>query len=133
MKKIAGSLRLDLASFRELEAFAQLGTELDAATQRQLDRGLRMVELLKQPQYTPYTFTQQVISIFAGTQGLLDDIPGDKVLEFEADLLRHFEDEFPEHLEEIEEKGALSGELNEAMKKVMGDFKGHRFSAASDD
>ena len=133
MKKIAGSLRLDLASFRELEAFAQLGTELDAATQRQLDRGVRMVELLKQPQYTPYTFTQQVVSIFAGTQGLLDDVPADRVLDFEADLLRHFEDEFPEHLQEIEEKGALSSELSEAMKTVIVDFKGHRFSSADED
>jgi F-type H+-transporting ATPase subunit alpha len=127
MKKIAGSLRLDLASFRELEAFAQLGTELDAATQRQLDRGQRMVELLKQPQYAPYTFTQQVLSIFAGTQGLLDDVPADKVLEFEADLLRHFEDEFPEVIEEIEGKGVLTGELSDQMKKVITDFKGHRF------
>ncbi len=128
MKKIAGSLRLDLASFRELEAFAQLGTELDAATQRQLDRGQRMVELLKQPQYTPYSFTRQVVSIFAGTQGLLDDVPVDKVLEFEADLLRHFEDEFPEVYDEIEETGVLSDELAEKMTKVVTDFKGHRFS-----
>ncbi len=125
MKKIAGSLRLDLASYRELEAFAQLGTELDAATQRQLDRGERMVELLKQPQYSPYTFTQQVVSIFAGTQGLLDDVPPDQVLAFEADLLRHFEDEFPEHIQELEETGALSGELAEAMKKVVTDFRAH--------
>src|SRR5213075_1933140 len=72
MKKIAGSLRLDLAAYRELEAFSQLGTELDAATQKQLDRGARMVELLKQGQYRPYHVTEQVISIFAGTQGLLD-------------------------------------------------------------
>ena len=69
MKKVAGSLRLDLAAFRELEAFAQLGTDLDTATQRQLDRGQRMVELLKQPQYEPYRWFDQVISIFAGTKG----------------------------------------------------------------
>jgi F-type H+-transporting ATPase subunit alpha len=74
MKKIAGSLRLDLAAFRELEAFAQLGTELDKATQAQLDRGLRMVELLKQPQYDPYETVDQILSIFAGTKGFLDDI-----------------------------------------------------------
>ena len=133
MKKIAGSLRLDLASYRELEAFAQLGTELDAATQRQLDRGKRMVELLKQPQYTPYAFDHQVMSIFAGTQGLLDDVPVDKVLAFEADLLRHFEDEFPELYEEIEETGVLSDELAAKMKKVIGDFKAHRFAAAAED
>ena len=80
MKKIAGSLRLDLAAFRELEAFAQLGTELDTATQRQLDRGKRMVELLKQPQYQPYETFEQVVSIFAGTQGFLDDLPVTEVL-----------------------------------------------------
>ena len=125
MKKIAGSLRLDLAAYRELEAFAQLGTELDAATQRQLDRGQRMVELLKQPQYDPYSFNRQLVSIFAGTRGLLDDLPVDQVLEFEAALLRHFEDEFPEHLEEMETKGVISDELNEAMTKVISDFKAH--------
>ena len=71
MKKVAGTLRLDLAAFRELEAFAQLGTELDKSTQAQLDRGARMVELLKQGQYTPFHVTDQVISIYAGSPGLL--------------------------------------------------------------
>src|SRR6185295_3378719 len=75
MKQIAGSLRLDLAAARELEAFAQLGTELDKATQRQLDRGRRMVELLKQGQFIPFHITDQIISIFAGTRGILDDVP----------------------------------------------------------
>ena len=125
MKKIAGSLRLDLASFRELEAFAQLGTELDAETQHQLDRGKRMVELLKQAQYAPYSFNQQIISIFAGTQGILDELPVNQVQAFEAALLRHFEDEFPEHLEEIESKGVLSAELTAALKDVMSNFKAH--------
>ncbi len=75
MKKIAGSLRLDLAAYRELEAFAQLGTELDKATQTQLDRGARLVELLKQPQYRPMPVEQQVMVIYAGTKGFLDDVP----------------------------------------------------------
>ena len=75
MKKVAGGLRLDLAAFRELEAFAQLGTELDKATQMQLDRGYRMVELLKQPQYQPMQAIDQVMSIFAGAEGFFDDIP----------------------------------------------------------
>ena len=75
MKKVAGGLRLDLAAFRELEAFAQLGTELDKATQQQLDRGYRMVELLKQPQYQPMDVIDQVMSIYAGTEGYLDDVP----------------------------------------------------------
>ncbi len=125
MKKIAGSLRLDLAAYRELEAFAQLGTELDTATQRQLDRGQRMVELLKQPQYTPFGFNRQLVSIFAGTQGLLDDLPVKRVLEFEAALLRHFEGEFPELLAEIEEKGELTPALTDQLKQVITDFKGH--------
>ncbi len=86
MKQIAGSLRLDLAAYRELEAFAQLGTELDKATQRQLDRGARMVELLKQPQYVPMHVLDQVIAIFAASKGLMDDIPVSAVREFEAGL-----------------------------------------------
>ena len=90
MKEIAGSLRLDLAAFRELEAFAQLGTQLDAASQRQLDRGKRMVELLKQGQYTPFEVIDQCISIFAASKGILDDVQVDKVREFETALLGHF-------------------------------------------
>jgi len=125
MKKISGSLRLDLASYRELEAFSQLGTELDATTQKQLDRGQRMVELLKQPQYSPASFTQQLISIFAGTKGLLDSLPVDAVLPFEEALQRHFLDEFPEHLEEIEEKGTLSDELSAKLSDVITNFKAH--------
>ena len=90
MKEVAGSLRLDLAAFRELEAFAQLGTELDKASQQQLDRGARMVELLKQGQYSPFGVIDQCISIFAGSKGVLDDLPLDKVHDFEKDLHDHF-------------------------------------------
>jgi len=90
MKEVAGSLRLDLAAFRELEAFAQLGTELDKASQQQLDRGARMVELLKQGQYSPFGVIDQCISIFAGSKGILDDLPLDKVHDFEKDLHDHF-------------------------------------------
>lgn len=125
MKKIAGSLRLDLAAFRSLEAFAQLGTELDATTQRQLDRGRRMVELLKQPQYRPYPVDEQVVSIFAGAQGFLDDLPAAQVLPFEQALLSHVRDEHPELLEEIRDAGKLSDELNDRLKKVVADFKTH--------
>jgi F-type H+-transporting ATPase subunit alpha len=89
MKEVAGSLRLDLAAYRELEAFAQLGTELDAATQKQLDRGARMVELLKQGQCRPQDAIDQCIAIFAGSKGLLDDLPLDSVHEFERELLDH--------------------------------------------
>ncbi|HMN41391.1 MAG TPA: F0F1 ATP synthase subunit alpha [Phycisphaerales bacterium] len=90
MKQIAGSLRLDLAAYRELEAFAQLGTELDKATQKQLDRGARMVELLKQPQYVPMNVIDQVISIFAASKGFLDDIEVKHVPDFEKGLLHYF-------------------------------------------
>ncbi len=91
MKEIAGSLRLDLAAYRELEAFAQLGTELDAASKRQLDRGARMVELLKQGQYTPFDTIDQCISIFAASKGFMDDVAKDKVSQYERDLLDYFQ------------------------------------------
>src|SRR6186997_3083480 len=89
MKKIAGSLRLDLAAYRELEAFAQLGTELDKATQAQLDRGARLVELLKQPQYRPMPVEQEVMVIYAGTKGYLDDVPLTRIQQFQADFLTY--------------------------------------------
>jgi len=123
MKKIAGSLRLDLAAYRELEAFAQVGTEVDAATQRQLDRGARMVELLKQAQYKPYSLCDQVVSIFAGTRGHLDDLPLNRVLRFEADLLKHVNDEYPERTKELTDTGDLSDELQEKLGTVIKNFK----------
>ena len=120
MKKYAGSLRLDLAQFRELEAFAQMGTELDPATQRQLDRGMRLVELLKQGQYLPMDVADQVIVIFAGTQGHLDKIPVDKVKEFEIKLLDHVKTSHKAIIDEINEKKELKSvdELN----KILADF-----------
>jgi len=123
MKKIAGSLRLDLAAFRELEAFAQLGTDLDAATQTQLDRGQRMVELLKQPQYRPHTFSDQVVSIFAGSQGHLDDLPINRVAEFEVALLKHVHDEHPEVFEELDRTGELSDKLADTINELIKNFK----------
>jgi len=123
MKKVAGSLRLDLAAFRELEAFAQLGTELDAATQRQLDRGRRMVELLKQPQYQPYHVTDQIISIYAGTQGFLDDIPLAKVQKFESGLLRCFHDEHKDVWQELTDKAALEPALEARIRGIIEAFK----------
>jgi F-type H+-transporting ATPase subunit alpha len=122
MKSVAGSLRLDLAAYRELEAFAQLGTELDAATQRQLDRGARMVELLKQPQYRPYGVVDQIIAILVGTQGLLDDLPLSRVPEFEERLLKHFHDEHPEIVEEVRSKmktEKLDPEKSELARKIL--------------
>ncbi len=130
MKRVSGTLRLDLAAFRDLEAFAQLGTELDPATQRQLDRGQRMVELLKQPQYRPYHVNEQVISIFAGANGFLDDLPVSEVLKFEAALLKHIQGEHPEILEELDRTRDLSKELAEKLRTVLRDFKTHAKATA---
>jgi F-type H+-transporting ATPase subunit alpha len=123
MKKIAGSLRLDLAAYRELEAFAQLGTELDPATQRQLDRGARMVELLKQPQYAPFTLADQVVSIFTGTKGYLDNLPVHRVRDFENGLLKHVRDEFPEVRDELQKKGELTDELTAKLTRIVENYK----------
>jgi F-type H+-transporting ATPase subunit alpha len=125
MKKVSGTLRLDLAAFRDLEAFAQLGTELDAATQRQLDRGQRMVELLKQPQYQPFDVNQQVISIFAGANGFLDDLPVRSVARFEAALLKHVADEHPEILQELERTKVLGDAATAKLGEVISAFKTH--------
>ncbi len=123
MKKISGSLRLDLAAYRELEAFAQLGTELDPVTQRQLDRGARMVELLKQGQYAPFSLADQVVSILAGTQGFLDDLPVPQVRDFEMGLIKHVHGEFPEITDEITNKGVMSDETSAKLKEVIKNFK----------
>jgi len=123
MKKVAGSLRLDLASFRELEAFAQLGTDLDKATQSRLDRGYRMVELLKQPQYQPLHFADQVISIYAGTNGYFDKVPVNRVAEAEKGLLEYMRQEKSEIRDEIIETESLSDELIETLKGALTEFQ----------
>ena len=123
MKKIAGSLRLDLAAARELEAFAQLGTELDKATQRQLDRGRRFVELLKQGQYTPFVVTDQIISIFAGTKGFMDDIPVPSVRAFEDGLLNHMKGIAKPVYDELDQKKALDAELEKKLTNEISKFK----------
>jgi F-type H+-transporting ATPase subunit alpha len=132
MKKVAGSLRLDLASFRELEAFAQLGTELDAATQRQLDRGQRMVELLKQGQYKPFHVTDQVLSIYAGSQGYLDDLPNNQVGEFEEKMLKFIHDEHHEVYKELTDTGDMPAALEQKVRAAIEAFK-KRFVAALKD
>lgn len=123
MKKVAGGLRLDLAAFRELEAFAQLGTELDPATQAKLDRGYRMVELLKQAQYQPMDVAEQVISIYAGTRGHLDDIAVTRVKDFETGLLQYVKDRKPELLKQIRDVADLTSEIEESIKSVIAAFK----------
>ncbi|MEE3001771.1 MAG: F0F1 ATP synthase subunit alpha [Planctomycetota bacterium] len=121
MKEVAGSLRLDLAAFRELEAFAQLGTELDKSAQQQLDRGARMVELLKQGQYSPFNAIDQCISIFAGSKGCLDQLPLDKVHAFEMDLLDHFRGPGKALRDELVESQSFKG-LEEKFEKAIGAF-----------
>ncbi|MHB1156328.1 MAG: F0F1 ATP synthase subunit alpha [Phycisphaerales bacterium] len=123
MKQIAGSLRLDLAAYRELEAFAQLGTELDKATQRQLDRGARMVELLKQPQYVPMDVIDQVISIFAGSKGYLDDVAIDRVRAFEKGLLEYFQTTAKSVRDELATKKAFNDDLTAKMNDAVKNFK----------
>ena len=123
MKKVAGGLRLDLAAFRELEAFAQLGTELDPATQAKLDRGYRMVELLKQSQYQPMDVAEQVISIYAGTRGHLDDIAVTRVKDFETGLLQYVKDRKPELLKQIRDVADLTSEIEESIKSAIAAFK----------
>ncbi|MFO1094919.1 MAG: F0F1 ATP synthase subunit alpha [Planctomycetaceae bacterium] len=129
MKKIAGSLRLDLAAFRELEAFAQLGTELDKATQQQLDRGYRMVELLKQPQYEPLNVADQVISIYAGTKGYFDQIPVSEVAQAEKQLLQFMRDEKSDVRNAIINTKELSADTEAALKSALEAFK-TRYAAA---
>jgi F-type H+/Na+-transporting ATPase subunit alpha len=123
MKKVAGSLRLDLAAFRELEAFAQMGTELDKATQRQMDRGARMVELLKQPQYQPFNVVDQVISIFAGSKGLLDDVKLTDVRDFENGLLAYFKGPGKGTWEELNQKRAIDAALEKKLSDEITKFK----------
>ena len=123
MKKVSGGLRLDLAAFRALEAFAQLGTDLDAATQAQLDRGYRMVELLKQPQYQPYPVAEQVLSIYAGTKGFLDDVEIKSVQQWERDFLQFARDKHADLLNDLTEKGELTDEISEKIESVINEFK----------
>ncbi|QDT26499.1 F0F1 ATP synthase subunit alpha [Gimesia panareensis] len=121
-KSVSGSLRLDLAAFRELEAFAQMGTELDKATQAQLDRGYRMVELLKQPQFKPMAMADQVVSLFAGTKGYLDQVPINQVQEAENEMLQFIHDQYPEITDKITETGQLEDDTVEQLKSVLTTF-----------
>jgi F-type H+/Na+-transporting ATPase subunit alpha len=122
MKQIAGSLRLDLAQYRELEAFAKFGSDLDKSTQQLLRRGARMLELLKQDQYTPMQVQEQVASIFAGISGFLDDVPLAEVARFEKEYLEHLQTRHPDIIPEIADQKKLSDELQEKMKSILRDF-----------
>ncbi|MHC4448351.1 MAG: F0F1 ATP synthase subunit alpha, partial [Planctomycetota bacterium] len=126
MKEVAGSLRLDLAAYRELEAFAQLGTELDPASQKQLNRGARMVELLKQNQYVPYDAIDQCISILAGTKGFLDDLPLNQVHDFERDLLEYMSGprrELRDKLAAAKSYKGIEDEFTDALREFKANWK----------
>jgi F-type H+-transporting ATPase subunit alpha len=123
MKQVAGQLRLDLAQYRELAAFAQFAADLDKGTRDRLDRGQRMTELLKQPQYEPMPFAKQVISIFAGARGFLDDVPLDRVREFEKSLLRFMEQTHPDIEEVINTSGRIADETEASLRSAVEEFK----------
>ena len=123
MRKVAGRLRLDLAQFRELEAFAAFGSDLDAASKAQLERGTRLVELLKQPQYQPYSMEREVVSVWSGTTGNLDDVPVEDVRRFDSEFLDFLSREHGELLGDIASSGDLSDDTAASLESAVGVFK----------
>lgn len=123
MRQVAGRLRLDMAAFRELAAFAQFGSDLDKATQGQLNRGRRMQEILKQAQYQPVSLEHQVLAIFAGTQGFASDVPVEKTAQWEAELLQFFDTSHPEISKDILEKGNITEETEKKLREALDTFK----------
>jgi F-type H+-transporting ATPase subunit alpha len=134
MRQVAGTLRLDLAQYRELAAFAQFGSDLDKATQAQLTRGARLVEILKQPQYEPLAVERQVALIFAGTNGYLDDVATSDVRSFETGLYQFIETRHAQLFRTIAEKkqldDQLKGALNDAVKEFAATFQASKATAA---
>jgi F-type H+-transporting ATPase subunit alpha len=120
---VAGQLRLDLASYNELASFAQFASELDKVSQQKLQRGQRMVELLKQGQFSPMDVAEQVLSLFTGVKGLLDDVPVNRVREFEAGFLNYVRTKAKDVLDEIRKGDKMSDALLERIKKLVTDFK----------
>ncbi|GMA63540.1 F0F1 ATP synthase subunit alpha [Alicyclobacillus fastidiosus] len=123
MKKVAGTLKLDLAQYRELQAFTQFGSDLDKATQDTLKRGARMTELLKQPQYQPLTFDRQVASLWTGVNGYLDDVPLESVLKFEAEWLAFIGREYPQIFQQMQERTTLEDDTVATLKEAVAKFK----------
>jgi F-type H+-transporting ATPase subunit alpha len=123
MKQVAGTLRLDLAQYRELAAFAQFGSDLDKATQQKLNRGARLVELLKQPQYQPMPVQEQVASLYAGTRGFMDEVPLDAVHKFESELMEFLRNSKADILKDILEKKALDADIEGRLKAAIEEFK----------
>jgi len=123
IKQVSGTLRLDLAQYRELQAFAQFASDLDESSRKQLERGQRMVEVLKQPPYSPLPVEKQVVIIYAGTKGFLDDIPVKDVTKFEAELYPFIEAKYPEILEQIATKKKIDDEIEDLLNKALNEFK----------
>jgi len=124
MKQVAGTLRLELAQYREMAAFAQFGSDLDQATQRQLNRGSRLVELLKQGQYQPLPVEKQILIIYAGTNGFVDDLPLTALKRYEQELYSFIESKHPDVFADILKKRELDGELRAKMNQALEEFKG---------
>ncbi|MBU4503383.1 MAG: F0F1 ATP synthase subunit alpha, partial [Proteobacteria bacterium] len=124
MKQVAGTLRLDLAQYRELEAFAAFGSDLDKATQAQLTRGARLVEILKQPQFKPLSMEKQVTILFAGAKGFLDKYPINVLAKYEAGLYSFMEDRYPQIFTELDEKQIISDSLDKQMKDALTAYDG---------
>ncbi|MAC30077.1 MAG: F0F1 ATP synthase subunit alpha, partial [Erythrobacter sp.] len=122
MKKVSGSMKLDLAQYREMAAFAQFGSDLDAATQRLLNRGARLTELLKQPQFSPMPFEEQTVSIFAGTNGYIDSVPVDRVTEYEEQMLSYMRTEHAGVLEEIRTTGKFEDDTKNKVVDALKTF-----------
>jgi F-type H+-transporting ATPase subunit alpha len=123
MKQVAGTLRLELAQYRELEAFAQFASDLDETSRKQLERGQRLVEVLKQPANQPLPVEKQVVIIYAGTHGYLDDIPVKAIRKFEEDLYPFIETKYPQIFEKIRSEKKISEETEELIKKALEEFK----------
>ena len=123
IKQVSGTLRLDLAQYRELQAFAQIASDLDESSRKQLERGQKMVEVLKQPPYSPLPVENQVVIIFAGAKGYLDDVATANVTKFEAELYPYIEAKYPEIFEQIRTKKVLDKEVEEILHKALKDFK----------
>jgi F-type H+-transporting ATPase subunit alpha len=123
MKQVAGRLRLDMAAYRELAAFALMASDLDKATQQQLGRGQRMQEILKQPQYSPMELEDQVVIIFAGTNGFADGVPLDKMAQWQTDVLKFMKTSYPEIGRDIVEKKAITDGNRSALNKALDAFR----------
>ena len=123
MKKVAGSIKLELAQYREMAAFAQFGSDLDASTQQLLNRGSKLTELLKQDQYSPMTVAEQVISVFTGVKGYLDDVALDKIKKFENDIIEKIKSEKPEIIESIQSTGKLEEDIEKSLIQLIEDYK----------